>query len=138
MAYDLSQLTTRTMCDRATALADEVQSDLVFELSLYTRRGDNVNESAAATDANLEAITVEVDALTASVSTMATGATREKFERRLRRATERKSQLTDRLSDFDGVVLTDNQFDRRRLNAALAETNAYLGELAAHKSTLPA
>jgi hypothetical protein len=138
MAYDLIQLTTRAMCDRATALAEEVQSDLVFELSLYTRRGANVSEGAAATDANLDAATAEVDALTASVSAMAEGLTKDKYARRLRRATERKTQLTDRLTDFDGVVLTDNQFDRRRLNASLAEANTYLGELAAHKATLPA
>lgn len=33
MAYDLSHLTTKAMCDRATALAQPVKDDLDFQLS---------------------------------------------------------------------------------------------------------
>lgn len=125
------------MCDRATGLATAVKDDLLFELSLYTRRGNTAEEGAETTDANLEAVTAERDALTTTVAGMSAGDTKTRYERRLRRATERVAQLTDRLTDFDGVVLTDNEFDKRRLNAALAETDAYLAELVAHRATLP-
>jgi hypothetical protein len=46
------------------------------------------------------------------------------------------AQLTDRASDFDGVVLTDNEFDRRRLTAGLTECTTYLAELATRKDAL--
>ena len=136
MAYDLSQLTTKAMCDRATALAQSVQDDLEFQLSQVGRHNALATAGATATDANLDAATAEVTALTASVAAMAAGDTREKYERKLRRATERKNQLTDRQGDFDGVVLTDNEFDKRRLTAGLTETTTYLTEVAAHKATL--
>ena len=109
------------MCARAQTLAQPVQDDLEFQLSLVGRHN------------NLDAVT----ALTASVAAMTVGPTREKYERKLRRATERQAQLTDRLTDFDGVALTDNEFDRRRLTAALTETTTYLAELAARKAALP-
>ena len=137
MAYDLSRLTTKGMCDRAVALAQPVKDDLLFQLSLIGRQGANATEGATKTDANLDAAVAEVTALTASVAAMDPGATREKYERKLRRATERQAQLTDRLSDFDGVILTDNDFDKKRLTAALTETDAYLAEVTAHKATLP-
>lgn len=136
MAYDLSRLTTKAMCDRAIALALHVKDDLEFQLSLIGRQGTNATEGATKTDANLDAATAEVTALTASVAAMEPGDTREKYERKLRRATERKVQLTDRLTDFDGVVLTDNDFGKRRLTAGLTETDTYMAELEAHKDTL--
>ena len=118
MAYDLSQLTNKAMCDRATALAQPVKDDLDFQLSLIGRHNNLATSGATNTDANLDAATAEVTALTASVAAMAVGPTRGKYERKLRRATERQAQLTDRLTDFDGVALTDNEFDRRRLTDA--------------------
>jgi len=137
MAYDLTSLTTKAMCDRATALAEPVRDDLTFQLSLVGRHNSIATGGATATDANLDAATAEVTALTASVAAMAPGPTRDKYERKLRRATERQAQLRDRATDFDGVVLTDNEFDRRRLTAGLAETTTYLGEVAARKAALP-
>ena len=136
MAYDLTALTTKAMCDRAIALAIPVRDDLAFQLSLVGRHNAIATGGATATDANLDAATAEVTALTASVAAMDAGATREKYERKLRRATERVAQLTDRASDFDGVVLTDNEFDRRRLTAGLTECTTYLAELAARKDAL--
>ncbi len=136
MAYDLSHLTTKAMCDRALALAQPVKDDLEFQLTQVGRHNALVTAGATATDANLDAATAEVTALTASVAAMAAGDTREKYERKLRRATERKNQLTDRQGDFDGVALTNNEFDKRRLTAALTETITYLAEVAAHKATL--
>ena len=137
MAYNLSQLATKAMCDRATALAQPVKDDLDFQLSLVGRHNSLASAGATTTDANLDAATAEVTALTASVAAMAAGDTRDKYERKLRRATERQAQLTDRATDFDGVALTDNEFDRRRLAAALTETTTYLAELAARKAALP-
>ncbi|WP_046243730.1 hypothetical protein [Hymenobacter terrenus] len=67
---------------------------------------------------------------------MAPGVVREKYERKLRRISERQAQLTDRATDFDGVVLTDNEFDNRRLTVALAETDTYIAEVTAHRDTL--
>lgn len=136
MAYDLSRLTTKAMVDRAIGLATPVKDDLEFQLSQEGRHGKIATEGATKIDANLDAATAEVTALTASVAAMDPGSTRDKYERKLRRATERKSQLTDRLTDFDGVILTDNEFDKKRLTAALTETTAYLAELEAHKATL--
>ena len=137
MAYDLSQLTSKAMCDRATNLATVVKNDLEFQLSLLARRDSTATEGATVTDANLDAATAEVTVLTATVAGLPAGPTREKYERKLRRATERQAQLTDRRGDFDGVILTDNEFDQRRLTAALAETTTYLAELAARKAALP-
>jgi hypothetical protein len=138
MGYDLSLLTTKAMCDRATALAQTVKEDLEFQLSLVGRHTSLATVGANTTDANLNAVTIEVNALTASVASMAPSDTRGKYERKLRRAKERLSQLTDRLTDFDGVILTDNVFDKRRLSSSLTETTTYLAELAAHKDTLAA
>ncbi len=137
MPYDLSALTAKAMVDRATALARAEESELTFDLSLLVRQGTRVTVGAINTDAYLDAITAEVAAVTTTVAGLAAGDVRTKYERRLRRLTERKSQLTDRLTDFDGVVQVDNEFDRRRLSAALAETTIYLAELAAHRATLP-
>ena len=136
MPYNLIELIVREMVDSAAALAQVDKAEMEFDLSLLTRRGNTVTQGATVTDANLMAITAEATAVAASVATMVPGELREKYERRLRRLTERKAQLTDRLTDFDAVMRIDNEFDRRRLGAALAETNIYLAELAAHRLTL--
>lgn len=137
MPYPLSALTAKAMVDRAIALAQAEKSELEFDLSLIERHSALVTKGASATGANLAAITAEVGAVAASVATMVPGELRDKFERRLRRLNERKAQLTDRQTDFDAVTQVDNEFDRRRLGAALVETNIYLAELEAHKITLP-
>ena len=136
MAYDLTSLTTWAMCDRAKALADAVHDDITYQLSQVGRHNKIATTASENTEANLDATSLEVTALTASLANLAPGPVREKYERKLRRATERQSQLTDRAGDFDGVVLTDNEFDKRRLTGSLAETTTYLTELAAHRATL--
>jgi capsule polysaccharide export protein KpsE/RkpR len=136
MAYDFSSLTTWDMCDRAKALADPVHDDISFQLSLLGRHNTIATSGATTTDANLDAATIEVTALTASVAGLAAGSVREKYARKLRRATEHMSQLTDRATDFDGVILINNEYAKRRLTAGLTETDTYLAELAVHRDTL--
>ena len=135
---EVSRRVSPRSCDRATALALPVKDDLEFQLTQVGRHNTLVAAGATSTTANLDAATAEVTALTASVAAMAAGDTREKYERKLRRATERQNQLTDRQGDFDGVVLTDNEFDKRRLTAALTETTTYLAELVTRKDGLSA
>jgi hypothetical protein len=137
MAYDLSRLTTQAMCDRAKALAQAVYDDLLFDRSLVTRHGAAVEAGATSTDATLSAVTTEATAIASTVATMVPGPLREKYERKLRRLTERRSQLQDRLADFDGVEQTDTTFDLRLIDLSLAETTLYLSELADYRATLP-
>ena len=136
MAFDLSRLTTWAMCDRAKALALVVQKDLEFDRTLTARHGNLAEAGADTTDANLLAVSAEHAALSATVAGMAAGPVREKYERKLRRLTERRNQLTDRLTDFDGVELTDNEFDLHLIDKALEETTAYLAAVAAQRATL--
>ena len=136
MAYNFMSLTTWAMCDRAKALADAVHEEISFDLTQVGRHSKIATTGSEKTEANLDATSIEVTALTASLANLADGPVRDKYARKLRRATERQAQLTDRAGDFDGVVLTDNEFAKRRLNAGLAETDTYLAELAAHRLTL--
>lgn len=106
MAYGLSHLSTKAMCDRATAFAQPVKDDLDFQLSQVVRHNALVAAGATTITANFDAATAKVTAPTASVAAMATGDTREKYERKLRRATEHKNLPTDRQGDFDGRALT--------------------------------
>jgi hypothetical protein len=35
------------------------------------------------------------------------------------------------------LILTDNDFDKKRLTASLTETDTYIAEVTAHKAALP-
>jgi exoribonuclease R len=114
-----------------------VKTDLEFDRTMTARHGGTAEVNATNTDANLLAVRIEEAALTTTVATMTPSPVRAKYERKLRRLAERRSRLTDRLTDFDGVELTDNDFDLYLIDLSLTATVTYMGEVTAHKATLP-
>ena len=90
---------------------------------------------ATSTSASLDAATAEVTGLTASVAAMPAGDTREKYERKLRCAAERQTQLTDRQTS---MAWRSPTAVRQAPPHCRPHRSHYLAELAAHRAGLPA
>ena len=139
MALDPSLLTTRAECD--TVLAD-----LAAELDTYQQRDSNLDfadrRSARVQDdvtARLAGVDAEIAAYTAILATPnLTAALRQQNESKLRRANDRKDNLTERGSARTGAAAFLADVDAAQVAAQVATLTDAQAQVTTRRAALPA
>ena len=139
MPLDLSLLTTRAECD-------EVLDDLAAELDGYQQRTSSLEyadrrttRSQAETTAQLAGINAEIAAHTAILASPdITASLRKQSETKLRRANDRRDNLTDTGSARSGSARFLAEVDAEQVTAQVAVLTNAQSQVTTHKATLPA
>jgi chromosome segregation ATPase len=139
MALDLTLLTTRAECDDALA-------DLQAELDGYQHRTSNLDFAATQSErstadvaARLAGVQAEIDSYTAMLNTPnMPAALRKQTESKLRRANDRKDNLTERNSTRTGPAAFLASVDSEQLAAQVATLTSAQAAVTTHRATLPA
>ena len=139
MPLDVTPLTTRAECDEALA-------ELNAELDGYAVRNTNLEyadrraeRTEADADGRLASVEAEIAAYTAILAAPGiTPALRKQNETKLRRANDRKDNLTDRGSARTGVARLLAAVDAEQIAAQVAVLTQAKDEVTAHRATLPA
>jgi hypothetical protein len=139
MALDLSLLTTKAECDTAF-------TDLAAELDTYQVRDTNLDfadrQSARVKDdvaARLAGVDAEIAAYTAILATPNLTATlRKQNESKLRRANDRKDNLTERGTARTGAAAFLAAVDAAQVAAQVQVLTDAKAQVTAHKATLAA
>lgn len=138
MALDLTLLTTKAECD--TVLAD-----LAAELDTYQQRDSNLGyqdrQSARTKDevaALLAGVNAEIAAYTGILATPnLTASLRKKNESLLRKANDRKDNLTERGTARAGAAAFLADVDADQIAAQVTVLTGAQTQVTAHKATLP-
>ncbi|MDO7886663.1 hypothetical protein [Hymenobacter cheonanensis] len=139
MALDLTLLTTRAECDDAL-------TDLQAELDGYQHRTTNLGFAATQADrstadvaARLAGVQAEIDSYTAMLNTPnVPAALRKQAESKLRRAHDRKDNLTERNSARTGAAAFLANVDAEQVAAQVGTLTAAQAAVTTHRATLPA
>lgn len=138
MALDLTLLTTKAECDDALA-------DLQAELDGYQHRSGNLSfaatqagRSTADVTARLAGVQAEIDSYTAMLNVPnMPAALKKQTESKLRRATDRKDNLTERGEARTGAAAFLAAVDAEQVAAQVATLTSAQAAVSTHKATLP-
>ncbi|WP_162549726.1 hypothetical protein [Hymenobacter nivis] len=138
MALDLTLLTTKADCDEALA-------GLAAELETYQHRNDNLDYAAGQADrslgdvtARLAGVQAEIDSYTAMLNVPNMPASLKKqTESRLRRAHDRKDNLSERTQARTGSPAFLAAVDAEQVAAQVATLTGAQQAVATRKAALP-
>ena len=138
MALDLTPLTTKAECDEAL-------DSLAAELDTFQHRSGNMSYAAtqagrtsADVAAQLAGVNAEITAYTAILATPGlTTALRKTNESKLRRANDRKDNLTERGEARTGSAAFLANVDAEQLDAQVGTLTKAQVAVTNHKATLP-
>jgi hypothetical protein len=138
MALPLALLTTKAECDEALA-------SLAAELDGYQQRDSNLAFQGRETDRTgtevaglLAGVNGEIAGLQASLATPGLPAPlRKQYESKLRRANDRKDNLTERGQARTGAAAFLAEVDAEQVAAQVATLTQAQAAVAAHRATLP-
>ena len=139
MALDLTLLTTKAECDDALA-------DLAAELDGYQHRSTNLDYAATQADrstadvsARLAGMQAEIDSYTAMLHVPnMPAALKKQTESKLRRATDRKDNLTERGQARTGAAAFLAAVDAEQVAAQVATLTVAQAAVSTRKAALPA
>jgi hypothetical protein len=138
MALTLTLLTTKAECDEAFA-------SLAAELDTYAQRDSNLDFADRQADrastgaaAQLAGVTAEIAGLTAMLAVPGLSpAQRRTTESKLRRANDRKDNLTERGQARTGAAAFLAEVDAEQVAAQVATLTQAQAAVTAHRATLP-
>lgn len=137
MAYPVNLLTTAAECDAVLADAQTELRDLNVRETVLDAQGERTSETAADTTADLAAQNAIIAALTPVLPTLPAG-TKAYFntEGDLRRATQRRDNLTASQQLRGPVAALNRALDLRQVQVQIAEINAFVAEVTARRAAL--
>ena len=138
MAFDLTLLTTKAECDEALA-------DLATELETYQHRTTNLDYADRQAGRTLDDVTTrlagvqaEIDSYTAMLNIPnIPAALKKQTESKLRRATDRKDNLTERGQARTGAAAFLAAVDAEQVAAQVATLTSAQVAVATRKAALP-
>ena len=112
------------------------RSDVEYKQTSINRRVSTTGERSVQVVADLAAVNTEITSLQTVIAGLADGPVKDDMETRLVRAEYRKFLLEERSESYGTYALLELQVDAARATAELAEIDAFIAAVNAHKATL--
>ena len=136
MSYSISLLTTTQECDDVLAQVAKDRSDVEFKQTSINRRVSTTGERSVQVVADLAAVNTEITSLQTVIAGLSAGPVKDDMETRLVKAEYRKFLLEERSESYGTYALLELEVDAARSAAELAEIDAFIAAVNAHKATL--
>ena len=137
MAYPVNLLNTVPECDTVLDGAQDELRDLNVRETVLSAQGERTSDSAADISADLTAQNAIIAALTPVVPTLPTGSkARLNTESDLRRATQRRDNLTASQQARGPVAALNRALDLRQVQVQIGEINVFIAEVTARRAEL--
>lgn len=136
MSYSFSKVTQVSDCDVLLSWAEKEKADLTFKKFSEERLTDNYSTTSVEIDAVLQGVLAEIAAVETVIGVLPAGVTKENEIKRKVRLEYKKFLLENRKDSYGSVALLEKELDLERINKELAEVDAFIAGLTAHKATL--
>jgi len=136
MNYNVSKLTTAAECDKAIALATERKADLQFEQTVSGKQFSDQDKAIQQSQIDLITVKAQITGMETVIAALPAGTDKVDYEGRLRRLNDRKDNLEERLHKGGPASLLDTELDAALYSVQIAEIDAYIAAINAHKATL--
>lgn len=132
MQYSIERLTTVDDCDAAIAQAQQVKDSLDFKKANLEHR--QLTQEARAD--RLESTNSGLTALQNIYANLPAGEVKDDVERRIEKLEYRKFTMEKGITDHGVLALLDHETDVGRMEAEIAELEAFIDAVNTHKATL--
>lgn len=136
MSYSVSTLQTVADCDVLLSMAAKDKSDLQFRQLQLQRQQSSYAQNALKTEDELQAVDTELDAINTIVSSLPDGSIKDENIIKQKRLELKKFLLTERKNNYGSIALLDKELDVAQVALQIAEVDAYIAAITAHKATL--
>jgi len=137
MAYSVNLLTTVADCDNVLKVADEELRVLCKRLIDFDYQHENTSNAAIDLTSELTGLEAEIVFLTPLIAALPTGSdSRSKRETQLRRATDRRDELTDRQGARRAVALLSRELAYGQTQTHITETSSFVAAVKARKAAI--
>lgn len=137
MSYSFNKITQKSDCDVLLNWAEKEKADLAFKKTSIERLTTNYSSTSVEIDAVLQGILAEITAVETVINVLPAGPTKETEMKRKVRLEYKKFLLENRKESYGTVALLEKELDLERINKELAEVDAFIAGVNAHKATLP-
>lgn len=137
MTYSISKLTTKAECDQVLTYAANEKRTLEYRQTTSVYSQGNTASSTDKVTAAITSTQAELGGIEAALSTITDADTRRVYERKKTKLQNKLDDLGFRKEDVGGPRLLINELEAGQVEVQLAETNAFIAAVTAHKDTLP-
>ncbi|MCF3110905.1 hypothetical protein LL912_19120 [Niabella sp. CC-SYL272] len=134
--YSTTQLTTVADCDAVLSIATKEQKDLEWKKLSIERQKEIYAENSVEISAELAAKQAELTTLDTIIAGLPEGELKEENIKKRKRTEYSIFLLTDRKANYGAVALLEKEYDLQRVLRELDETDAFITEVQARKSTM--
>lgn len=134
--YSFNKLTSTTDCDVLLNWAQKERADLAFRKIADERLKQNYSSTSVEIDAVLQRVLAELAAVQTIINALPEGPTKEDEVKRKIRLEYKKFVLENRKDSYGSVALLEKELELERTNKELAEIDAFITGVTAHKASL--
>lgn len=138
MTYSLNKITSQADCDTLIQVATKERDDLQYRKTTVTYQNTNFAKTADEVEAELTSTTAEVSALSTLVVGLPAGQSKDNNTTKLKRLELKAFLLSQKKENYGFIALLQNQMEQATIEAQLAEVDAFIAAITAHKATLAA
>lgn len=136
MAYSLSLLTTRALCDAVLAYVNDRLTVFTFREQESEFHTGNATDTATALSSELSGLVAYITALTPVVTALPAGKSRDMQTDELRRKTNRRDELASRQGKVGPERLVEREFEQALLPPQVTVAQDLIAQVTAHRATL--
>lgn len=136
MGFTTEMISTADDCDLLLSLAAKEKGDLDFRKLSLQRQRNSYAETAVEVDAELLAVTAELNALNTMIPTLPNGDAKDDNIGRQKRLELRQFQLTQRKDNYGVVAQLVKEFEQARLDKELLAVQEFTTAVQERKAEL--
>ena len=136
MSYSVEMLATVEQCDTLLELAQAQKDDLEFSKSSESRDLSNYQDRTVKVEADLMAVSAELEALQTMVDTLPEGDLKQDTQSRIKRLEYRKWLLEMRSETYGVTSLLERELDLAIIDRKIEEVDTLIQAVTDRKATL--
>lgn len=134
--YSLNRITTTADCDVLLTWANKEKEDLAHKRYTEQRFTTTYSTASIEIEAVLQGVLTEIAAEENIIAVLPEGKQKEEHVKKKIRLEYKKFLLENRKESYGVVALLENELDLERLNKEIAEVDAFIAAITAHRNTL--
>ena len=136
MNYSVTNLTQVADCNALLAWAGKEKADLTFKKLSDERLTERYAETSLELDAVLQGVLAELAATETIISVLPDGPSKDQAQDKKTRLEYKKFLLETRRENYGSVALLEKEMDLGRVLQEIAEVDAFVVAVEAHRDTL--
>lgn len=136
MNYSVNKITSMADCDSLIEVANKEKDDLQYRKTTVTHQNANFASTAAEVEADLNSTNAQLTALNTVIAGLPNGTIKDANVTKQKRLELKAFLLNQKKENYGVIALLQNEMEQAAIDAQIAEVDAFVATVQAHKATL--